>query len=110
MVSDLPLTGNEVDHSLIFDGRPPVPVGSEPEVTTFCVVGDYFRVMQIPLLAGRTLADTDREDQPLVAVINHALAREYFSGQNPIGQRFRWARDTGSPRWMTIVGVVADVK
>ncbi len=52
----------------------------------------------------------DREDHPLVAVVNEALVRELFAGQNPIGQRIRWARDTDSSRWMTIVGVVGDVK
>lgn len=110
LVSDFPLTDSEVMHSLAFEGRPPVPAGDEPEVDSFCVMGDYFRVMQIPLRAGRTLDETDRENQPLVAVINQALARQYFARQNPIGHRIRWARDTGPPRWMTIVGVVADVK
>ena len=110
MVGDIPLNGSEVTHNLAFDGRPPVAEGDEPEVDTFCVMGDYFRVMQIPQRAGRTFAATDREDQPLVAVINEALARQYFARQNPIGQRVRWGRETGPPRWMTIVGVVGDVK
>jgi putative ABC transport system permease protein len=87
-----------------------VAEGDEPEVDTFCVMGDYFRVMQIPLRSGRTLAETDREDQPLVAAINESLARQYFAHQNPIGQRVRWARASGPPKWMTIVGVVGDVK
>jgi len=110
MVGDVPLNGSEVTHSLAFEGRPPVSAGDEPEVDTFCVMGDYFRVMQIPLRAGRTLTDMDREGQPLVAVINEAMARQYFPRQNPIGQRIRWGRETGPPRWMTIAGVVADVK
>ncbi len=110
MVGDAPLNGNELSHSLAFEGRPPVAVGDEPEVDTFCVMGDYFRVMQIPLRAGRALTDMDREDQPLAAVINEALSRQYFPHQNPIGQRIRWGRDTGPPRWMTIVGVAANVK
>jgi putative ABC transport system permease protein len=110
MVGDIPMNGSEVAHSLAFDGGPPVSPGDEPEVDTFCVMGDYFRVMQIPLRAGRTLTGMDRENQPLVAVINEALAHRYLAQQNPIGQRIRWARETGSPRWMTIVGVVGDVK
>jgi predicted permease len=110
MVGDLPLDGSEVTHNLAFEGRPPVAAGDEPEVDTFCVMGDYFRVMQIALRAGRTLTDMDREDQPLVAVINEALAHQFFAHQNPIGQRIRFARETGAPRWMAIVGVVGDVK
>ncbi len=110
MVGDVPVSGSEVTHSLAFEGRPPVFAGNEPEVDRFCVMGDYFRVMQIPLLAGRSLAEMDLEGQPLVAVINQALARQYFAHENPIGQRIRWARETGPQRWMTIVGVVRDVK
>jgi len=110
ITGDAPLNGNIMMHSLAFEGRPPAALGDEPMVDTFCVMGDYFRVMQIPLRAGRTLTDMDREDQPLVAVINEALARSYFAGLNPIGQRIRWGRETGPPRWMTIVGMVGDVK
>jgi putative ABC transport system permease protein len=110
MVGDVPMNGSEVMHSLVFEGRPPVSPGDEPEADTFCVMGDYFRVMQIPLRAGRALTDLDREDRPLVAVINEALARQFFPRQNPIGQRIRFGREPGPPRWMTIVGVVADVK
>jgi putative ABC transport system permease protein len=110
MVGDLPLSGSEVAHSLAFEGHPAVSAGEEPEVDTFCVMGDYFRVMEIPLRAGRTLTDDDREDRPLVVVINEALAREYFRGEDPVGRRIHFARETGSPRWMTIVGVVGDVK
>ena len=110
MVGDVPLNGNELTHNLTIEGRQPPSEGSEPEVDTFCVMGDYFGLMHIPLLAGRALTDMDREDHPLVAVIDQALARGLFAGQNPIGQRIHWARDTDSSRWMTIVGVVGDVK
>jgi putative ABC transport system permease protein len=109
MVGDVPLTGSEVTHNLGFEGRT-VPVGDEPEVDSFCVMGDYFRLMRIPLREGRTFTTLDDETHPLVAVINEALAREFYPGQDPIGQRIHWARETGPPRWMTIVGVVGDVK
>ncbi|HLY16953.1 MAG TPA: ABC transporter permease [Bryobacteraceae bacterium] len=110
MVGDAPLNGSEVGHRLAFEGRPAASTGDEPEVDTFCVMGDYFRVMQVPLRAGRTLTDADREDQPLAVVVNQALVRQYFAGRNPIGQRIRYARETGPPRWMTIVGVAGDIK
>jgi predicted permease len=110
MVSDLPLGGNWVTHNFVIDGRPPIPVGDEPEVETQCVMGDYFRVMRIPIADGRALGPEDREGHPLVAVVNRAFARVYFPHENPIGARIRWARAAGPPNWMTIVGVVGDVK
>jgi putative ABC transport system permease protein len=65
----------------------------------------YFRAMGIPILRGREFTAQDRRDTPLVAVISETLARQYFPGQDPIGQRFHWgARDL-----FTIVGIARDV-
>ena len=110
MVTDIPLSGNYVSHSFVIDGRPPMSVGSEPDVQTLSVMGDYFREMQIPLRAGRDFIPLDREGQPLVAIVNEEMVREFLPHENPIGMRIRWARDTGPPQWMTIIGVVGDVK
>jgi putative ABC transport system permease protein len=110
MVTDIPLGGNYVDHSFVIDGRPPIAVGSEPETQTLSVMGDYFQVMRIPLRAGREFTALDREGQPLVAIVNEQMVREYFPHENPIGARIHWARDEGPPHWMTIIGVVGDVK
>jgi predicted permease len=110
MVTDIPLGGNYVDHRFVIDGRPPVAVGGEPEVQTLSVMGNYFHVMEIPLRAGRDFTQMDREGQPLVAIVNEEMVREFFPHENPIGVRIHWARDTGPPRWMTVIGVVGDVK
>jgi predicted permease len=110
MVSDIPLGGNYVGHRLVIDGRPPVAVGGEPLVQTLSVMGDYFHVMQIPLRAGREFTSLDREGQPLVAIVNEEIVREFFPHEDPIGVRISWTGYTGGPRWMTVIGVVADVK
>ena len=110
MVSDIPLGGNYVGHRLVIDGRPPVAVGGEPLVQTLAVMGDYFAVMQIPLRAGREFTPLDREGQPPVAMVNEEIVREFFPHEDPIGVRIYWAGDEGPPRWMTVIGVVADVK
>jgi len=110
MVTDIPLGGNYVGHRFIIDGRPPMAVGGEPEAQTLSVMGNYFHVMQIPLRAGRDFTPLDREGQPLVAMVNEEMVREFFPLENPIGMRIRWAGDTGPPQWMTVIGVVADVK
>jgi hypothetical protein len=107
MVTDIPLGGNYVGHRFVIDGRPPVAVGGEPKVQTLSVMGDYFHVMQIPLRVGRDFTPLDREEQPLVAVVNEEMVREFLPHENPIGVRIRWAGDTGPPQWMTVIGVWA---
>ena len=110
MVTDLPFGGNYLDHRFAVDGRPPVPVGNEPVVQTLSVMGDYFEVMQIPILAGRGLTEMDRENQPLVAVVSEELVRRFFPNENPLGARVDFARTDEPHQWMTIVGVARDVK
>jgi len=110
MITDTPFSGAYVSHSFVIDGRPPVPVGAEPEVQTLSVLGDYFKVMHIPLRAGRDFTPMDREGQPLVAIVNQEFVKQFFAQQNPIGARIDWSRRKGPHSWMTIIGVAGDVK
>jgi putative ABC transport system permease protein len=110
MISDLPLAGNYVGHRVVIDGRPTPAVGTEPQVQTLSVMGDYFSVMQIPIRAGRDFQPTDREGEPLVAIVNEAFVRQHLPDQNPIGSRIDWIRRDEPNKWMTIIGVVGDVK
>jgi putative ABC transport system permease protein len=110
MVSDIPIAEGYVSHAFVIDGRPPVPVGAEPEVQTLLTMGDYFRVMQIPIRRGRDFTAMDREGQVLVAIVNEEVVRRFFPHESPIGARIDWARTKGPHHWMTIVGVVRDVK
>jgi putative ABC transport system permease protein len=72
--------------------------------------GDYFRTMGLRLLDGRTFTADDRENSPLVIIVNESLARHSWPGQRAIGKRMH----IGSPKrelpWATVVGVVADTK
>ena len=70
------------------------PWGASRKVQTLSVMGDYFHVMQIPLRVGRDFTPLDREEQPLVAVVNEEMVREFLPHENPIGVRIRWAGDT----------------
>jgi putative ABC transport system permease protein len=109
MISELPMSGENLMHNFVIEGRAPLAPGTEPELETRTVAGDYFRMMGIPLVAGRDFAPQDREGSPMVGVVNQSFVREYFPNENPIGARIAWAR--GNPRkWMTIVGVVGDIK
>jgi putative ABC transport system permease protein len=110
IVSELPLTGDSLNHEFLIDNRPPIAPGDEPSLETRSIMGDYFKVMQIPLLMGRDFGSQDFvENAPLVGIANEEMVRQYFQNENPLGKRVRWARSE-EIRWITIVGVVGDVK
>jgi putative ABC transport system permease protein len=109
MVSEVPLSGELVTHNFVIDGHAPLPEGTEPEIDTRSIMGEYFQLMHIPLRSGRFFTQQDREGMPLVGIINQAAAGRYFSKEDPIGARIRWARFKDI-QWITIIGVVGDVK
>jgi putative ABC transport system permease protein len=69
----------------------------------------YFRAMGLPLLSGRLFDARDTQGQPPVVVINSAMARRFFPGEDPLGRRIA-AGPAKEPTWMEIVGVVGDVR
>ena len=110
MISELPLSGDSLNHDFIVENRPPIAPGDEPSVETRSVLGDYFKVMQIPLQRGRDFAAPDFDEKaPLVGIANDTLVRQYFPDEDPVGKRVRWARNP-QVQWITIVGVAGDVK
>ena len=109
LISEVPMSGDALDHDFVIDGAPALAPGDEPSIYSRSVMGDYFGTMRIPLKAGRLLAESDREDTERVGVVNEAMARRYFPNSSPIGHRLRWVRQT-EIHWITIVGVVGDVR
>lgn len=90
-------------------GRPANEYGSE--VAHDYVTPEYFRVLHVPLRAGRVFTEADRAGAIPVTIINDALARKFFRGENPIGQRLTFDRFPDSTSvWRTIVGVVGDIR
>ena len=69
---------------------------------------EFFGTLEIPLLAGRVFDDRDSQDASMVAVINDAAAKHFFSGENPLGLRFGFQRENDGD--IEVVGVVRDVK
>jgi predicted permease len=70
----------------------------------------YFSTMGIPLLRGRDFTDRDRSGGGPVAIVSDALAQQSFPNQDPIGRRLQCGLDAESMQWMTIVGVVGNVR
>jgi putative ABC transport system permease protein len=100
----LPLSGLGAMIDFAVDGAPPPPPDVNQEIAVASVTPDYFRTIGIPLRRGRLFTDRDRNDAPLVAIINEAAIRRWFPNQDPIGRRVNL-----SGRTYDVVGVVADV-
>jgi putative ABC transport system permease protein len=100
------IPGNTYQTMFNVEGRP-TPDG-QPHATQFRRVSpDYFRVMRIAEIRGRTFTDADRAGSPHVAVISRLLADQLFPGEDPIGRAVR--RTAANSPSTTIIGVVADV-
>ncbi|MGQ0733651.1 MAG: ADOP family duplicated permease [Acidobacteriota bacterium] len=86
----------------------PRPPAEWPEVQFRRAIGDYFQAMGIPILRGRTFLPSEAPPTgPSVCLINQVLASRVFPGLDPVGQHIRTGQNAP---WMTVVGVIGDVK
>jgi predicted permease len=95
-----------------FEGLPAPPEGPIQNVDYWqFVTRDYFETMKVPLVEGRSFEPTDAAGSPGVVIVNQALAKVFWPHQSPIGKRLRApGPDDNPPPWLTVIGVVADVK
>jgi putative ABC transport system permease protein len=100
----MPLTGSWSRTKITLPGKGE-QTGDGDDIDRRTVSPNYMQTLRIPLRKGRYLSDDDRENAPLVALINEAAAQRYWPGQDPIGQRFT----LGDKKERTVVGVVADI-
>jgi len=105
-----PITDGFVNLGFTIEGVPPASANESRTADYASVSPEYFRVMGIPLMAGRLFNPQDNRSAPSVALISKAMAQRYFPNQDPIGKRINFAfpPDPDMPR--EIVGVVGDVR
>jgi putative ABC transport system permease protein len=109
LATGLPPTRTINANDVMFENKMPAKDGPAFNVDFFNTVGDrYFETMGIRLVRGRLFDAGDTTDAMPVVIINEQLARRFYPGEDPIGKRLRAGGDK-SP-WLTIVGMVADVK
>jgi len=85
-----------------------VPKAAEPRPAARAISARYFQAMRIPMVAGRSITGQDGPEAPRVVVLSETLARYYWRGSSPIGQRIRLG-GADSP-WLTVAGVCGDVR
>jgi predicted permease len=109
-ISSIFLTDTPQSTSFTIEGRPAFTGMESIEVPFDSVSTDYFRVMGIPLLAGREFDEHDAIGTTPVAIINQTFARRFFPGEDPVGKRYVYGGPSPENKWITIVGVVADMR
>jgi predicted permease len=108
IVNNLPLTGQAWTAWLTIENRPKL-AGEPPEVGYRIVTPGYLAAMQIPLVQGRWLADSDTPESMKVVVVNKALAQRFFPAGDAIGSRIRLGPNPKAA-WLTVVGVIGNVR
>ncbi len=95
---------------LIIEGRPPLTPGERQSADLIVISPGYFSTIGAQMIAGRDFsASDDRETNP-VALISEMAARRYFHDEDPVGRRIKRTGSSGDTEWLTIIGLVSDVR
>ncbi len=104
-----PLAGTCWGSVFIFDDRPVPPQADLPQATFNIAHYDYFRTMQVPLIAGRFFTPADTDEKHPVILINQTMADLWWPHQNPIGRHVKQGFPQDKTPFREIVGVVGDL-
>jgi len=107
-VSSPPLLAPSPSIPFLIRGRSDVSSAHPPSAQYIAVSSGYFAALSIPVLQGRVFERSDSATTQPVVIINEAMSKQYWPGQNPIGQYLNIFDGTEPPK--QIIGVVADLK
>ena len=117
IAANVPFGGDFSDSVILAEGYQMAPGESLISPYRVEATPGYLEALGVPLKAGRLFNDSDTENAPLVVIVDEALARKFWPGQNPIGRRL-WRPEnpqnltTPAPdqKWITVIGVVGETK
>ena len=106
-----PLLGGS-QTAFMVEGQRPLKVEEYPSTEMSSVTPGALEAMGAKLLSGRFFTVSDNEKAPLVCIVDEAMAKKYWPGQNPIGKHLTTeGEQPGKPtKWMTVVGVIRTIK
>ena len=107
--TDLPLRAGW-NHIFTPEGYQPPP-GANLNFSNHSVIfAQYLQTMGVPLLKGRYFTEADKQGSTPVLLVSESLAKRYWPNQDAIGKRLKWGPQESKDPWLTVVGVVGDVK
>jgi predicted permease len=107
LADSLPVYAYNVRRNLIAAGQAPVVRGQEPLAQTAFVSPGFFTALRLPLKQGRLFTASLKPEDPPEVVVNDALARRMWPGEDPIGKRLRFL---DNDQWLEVVGVVGEAR
>jgi putative ABC transport system permease protein len=109
-INHLPLAGDLWTRPFLIEGKPIPRPGEAPEAVYRVTWPGYFHTMNIRILQGREITESDTMNSPSVVVINEALARYCWPSEDPVGKRIALLDSLPNPQWLTVVGVAKNAK
>jgi putative ABC transport system permease protein len=110
MITFLPLSFHGMNFNFSVEGQPATSDAKLPFALWRVVSPDYFRAMGIPLRRGRFFDARDSADSQPAVLVNRRLAEQYWPGEDAIGKRLKVGALDSQNAWLTVVGVVGDVR
>ncbi len=107
--TSVPLEWKGGANGLTIEGRRPEP-GANWNANHRQVSEDYLQTMGIVLREGRYFDTRDHERSQPVAIVNETMARQYWPNENALGRRFKIGQPESQSPWLTVVGIIADVR
>jgi predicted permease len=104
-IAHLPLSGGTAGRGVAVEGRPDPGPENRSGARYSVVCPTLLRTLGVPLAAGRDFTDRDVAGAPGVVLINDAMARELWPGEEATGKRFKIGRADSDAPWLTVVGV-----
>ncbi|HEX8149359.1 MAG TPA: ABC transporter permease [Pyrinomonadaceae bacterium] len=105
----VPLLGPHFKGPFTIEEKPETDAAA-PTAQFSSVTPDYFRALGTPLVRGRFFNDSDALEAQPVALVDEEAARRFWPGEDPVGRRFKPSRRASNAPWVTVVGVVGNVK
>ena len=105
----VPLVGPHISGSFTIEGAAATD-NANPTVQVSVVSPDFFQTMETPLKRGRVFTAADDRQAPQVVLIDDAFVQRYFNNRDPVGVRIKRGGPSSEAPWMTIVGIVGNIK
>jgi predicted permease len=109
LASDLPFGGSS---AIFYSGEGDATVAAEtmPRAYIHRVTPDFFTTLRIRLEAGRTFLPSEERTDSTAVIVSHNVTRRFWPNEDPIGKRIKFGAPGSQNPWLTIVGVVDEVK